>query len=213
MHRVSTKTMKKVIIQITSGKGPAECCRVVAKVQELLMKDARKAGISIEVLASRAGDLKGTLVSSTLLATGTAIDPFLASWTGTIQWIARSPYRKFHQRKNWFVGVEVFGPPEKMEWNPNDVIFETMRGSGPGGQNVNKVETAVRGKHLPSGIQVVAMDSRSQLQNRKLCLERLREKVNAWELEQLTENQQTQWLEHHQLERGNPVRTFREQLI
>jgi peptide chain release factor len=102
--------------------------------------------------------------------------------------------------------------PEKADWNPKDVVFETMRGSGPGGQNVNKVETAVRGKHLPSGIQVVAMESRSQLQNRKLCTERLQAKVKAWELEQLTAQQQNQWLEHHRLERGNAVRTFRERL-
>jgi peptide chain release factor len=203
----------KTIIQITSGKGPVECCRVVAKVQELLMKDARKAGIAIEVLASRPGELKGTLTSSALLVTGAHLQSFLDSWTGTIQWIAQSPYRKFHKRKNWFVGVEIFAIPEKIKWYPNDVVFETMRGSGPGGQNVNKVETAVRGKHVPSGIQVVAMDSRSQLQNRKLCLERLEAKIKGWEIEQLLDQQQSQWLEHHQLERGNAVRTFRERLI
>lgn len=205
--------MEKRIVQITSGKGPVECCRVVAKVQTGLMKEAKKVGISIEVLTSLQGDVKGTLLSTVLLMEGNSLADFLASWQGTVQWIAQSPYRKYHKRKNWFVGVEVFQLPEKIRWNANDVVFETMRGSGPGGQNVNKVETAVRGKHVPSGIQVVAMDSRSQLQNKKLCLERLRAKIEGWEVEQLIAQQQTQWLEHHQLERGNPVRAFREPLV
>jgi peptide chain release factor len=202
----------KTLIQITSGKGPAECCRVVAKVQEALIKEARLQGFEIAVLDSRPGELNGTLQSSTLLLEGDQPDAFLSSWRGTVQWIAQSPYRRFHKRKNWFVGVEAFDIPEKADWNPKDVVFETMRGSGPGGQNVNKVETAVRGKHLPSGIQVVATESRSQLQNRKLCIGRLQAKVKAWELEQLTAQQQNKWLEHHRLERGNAVRTFRERL-
>jgi len=204
--------MEKKIIQITSGKGPAECCRVVAKVQALLMKDAKAKGVALEVLSARRGDLKETLLSATLLVSGKHLEDFLRDWKGTIQWIAQSPYRNYHKRKNWFVGVEVFDIPGKVEWDPRDVVFETLRGSGPGGQNVNKVETAVRGKHLPSGIQVLTMDSRSQLQNRKLCLERLQSKVQAWELEQLTIGQQSQWQEHNCLERGNPVRTFRERL-
>jgi peptide chain release factor len=212
LARLFIKQHMKTMIQITSGKGPAECCRVVAKVQEALIKEARQHGFSIEVLDSRPGDLNGTLQSSTLLLEGKQCEAFLKSWRGTIQWIAQSPYRRFHKRKNWFVGVEIFEMSEKADWNPKDVVFETMRGGGPGGQNVNKVETAVRGKHVPSGIQVVAMESRSQLQNRKLCTERLQAKVKAWELERLASQQQSQWLEHHQLERGNPVRTFRERL-
>lgn len=204
--------MEKVMIQITSGKGPLECCRVVAKVQEHLMKEARAAGFEIETLESRKAEQRGTLYSATLLLQGNDTNTFLKGWCGSIQWIAQSPYRKFHKRKNWFVGVEAFQLPEKVNWNPKDIVFDTMRGSGPGGQNVNKVETAVRGKHLPSGIQVVVMESRSQLQNRKLCMERLQARILAWETEQLKDQQQSQWLEHHQLERGNPVRTFRERL-
>ena len=204
--------MEKIIIQITSGRGSVECCRVVAKVEERLLQEARTAGLQIEVLEHKPGELAGTLLSATLLATGENLIGFTEQWQGTIQWIAQSPYRRYHKRKNWFVGVAIFPVQDQAAWNPQEVVFETCRASGPGGQHVNKVETAVRGIHLPSGIQVMASDSRSQLQNKKLCLERLKAKVLARHTEHLVARQQVQWEEHNTLERGNPVRTFTEQL-
>ena len=205
--------MKKTIIQITSGKGPAECCRAVALVQSLMMKQAKQEGIQITVLESKAGEVNGTLLSVTLMAEGDRLNPFIKEWAGTIQWIAQSPYRKYHKRKNWFVGVAAFDVQELLPWNLKDVKLETCRSSGPGGQNVNKVETAVRGTHLPSGLQVMAMDTRSQLENKKLCLARLEEKVLVWQTEQLIVQQQSQWQEHNALERGNPVKTITNKLL
>lgn len=204
--------MKKMMIQITSGKGPAECCRVVARVQSLMLKQAKQQDIQIEVLDNKAGELNGTLLSATMMATGHNLDAFLKEWAGTVQWIAQSPYRKYHKRKNWFVGVAAFDVKELMQWNSKDVDLETCKSSGPGGQNVNKVETAVRGTHLPSGIQVMAMDTRSQLENKKLCLARLEGKVLVWQTEQLVEQQQNQWMEHYLLQRGNPVKIIKEDL-
>jgi len=205
--------MKKMMIQITSGKGPAECCRVVACVQSLIIKQAKQQGIELQVLENKVGELKGTLLSATMMAVGDDLDQLISEWAGTIQWIAQSPYRKYHRRKNWFVGVAAFDVKELMQWNPKDVKLETCRSSGPGGQNVNKVETAVRGTHLPSGLQVMAMDTRSQLENKKLCLARLEAKILVWQTEQLMDQQQSQWLEHNALERGNPVKTIKGDLF
>lgn len=200
--------MDKIIVQITSGRGPVECCRAVARVQEMMLKQCRAKGIEISVLDSKQANLKGTLLSATLLAKGNDLRPFMEEWQGTVQWIAQSPYRKFHKRKNWFVGVGMFPLQEHALWNPKDVVVETCRASGPGGQHVNKVETAVRCRHIPSGIQVLASDSRSQLQNKQLGMERLKAKVIAWQTEQMLEQQQDQWQEHNVLERGNAVKVI-----
>lgn len=200
--------METKIIQITAGRGPVECSRVVARVLALLLKDAKARDIQAEVLDRTAGEINGTLLSVVLKIKGKLLTGFITEWKGTVQWIAQSPYRKFHKRKNWFVGVEAFDVAQSMEWQERDVIFETCRSSGPGGQNVNKVETAVRGLHRPSGIQVTVMESRSQLQNKKRCMERLKIKVEAQYFNMLMSRQQSQWQEHNVLERGNAVKTI-----
>jgi peptide chain release factor len=186
--------------------------RVVLKVQEKIIQEARHEGIQITVLESTQGDQNGTLLSSLLLLKGENLPAFIQAWQGTIQWIAQSPYRRFHKRKNWFVGVQSFEMTTQMDWNEKEVRFETFRASGAGGQHVNKVESAVRGVHIPSGIQVVAMDSRSQIQNKKTCIERLKAKIIAWQTEQIIAQQSLQWNEHNALERGNPRRVFQEKL-
>lgn len=205
--------MKKMIIQVTSGHGPAECCRVVACVQRLMMLQAKQQGLNPQVIDQAPGERNGTLLSATMTVEGEGLDSFVKEWAGTVQWIAQSPYRTYHKRKNWFIGVAAFVIRELGAWSLKDVSLETCRSSGPGGQNVNKVETAVRGIHLPSGIQVLAMDSRSQLENRKLCLSRLEDKIRAWQTAQLLEQQQTRWLQHLRLQRGNPVKTIKADLF
>jgi peptide chain release factor len=204
--------MSKVIIQITSGRGPVECARVVAKITAMMMQEGKKQGLAISLIDSTKGDLNGTLLSAVLMAEGDALPAFIKEWEGTVQWIAQSPYRRFHKRKNWFAGVSVYPISEKLSWRLTDVKFETCRASGPGGQNVNKVETAVRGTHLPSGIQVLAMDSRSQWENKQLCIQRLEEKFLAWQASALLQQQQEQWQEHNVLERGKAVKVIQQAL-
>lgn len=83
-----------------------------------------------------------------------------------------------------------------------------MRSSGAGGQHVNKVSSAIRATHVPTGIAVVSMDSRSQHQNKKLATERLRQKLALNNVEQLKSQFQNTWMNQAHVERGNPIRIF-----
>ncbi|HMT53634.1 MAG TPA: peptide chain release factor H [Saprospiraceae bacterium] len=196
------------LIQITSGRGPAECTRVVARVLQILIDEARTQGLEIQVLQKIAGDENGTIETALLSIEGNQIFSFVASWVGTIQWIGESEIRKDHKRKNWYIGIFEVGNVADMEIKDGDISYQAMRSSGAGGQHVNKVSSAIRATHVPTGTQVVVMDSRSQHQNKKLAYERLLVKIREKHFQSLKTNEISQWKNQMQIERGNPVRVF-----
>lgn len=205
--------MEKIYLQITSGRGPAECCRVVALVLERILKQASSRGIRVEVVEREAGSVNRTLLSVVISLQGIGSDELVDEWEGTIEWIGQSPYWKYHKRKNWFVGVQSFLLSESREATEDDFRYETLRASGPGGQHVNKTESAVRAVHIPSGMSVVASDRRSQWQNKKLATERLSLKLASWSVEQAMVQAQANWDNHNSLERGNPVKVIKDSLL
>lgn len=204
--------MEKTYLQITSGRGPVECCRVVALVLERILKQAQTRKLKVEIVEKEAGPANRTLLSAVIALEGAGCDTLVEEWEGTVLWIARSPCRIHHRRKNWFVGVQTFLLSESREATENEIRYETLRASGPGGQHVNKTESAVRAVHIPSGISVVASDQRSQWQNKKLATERLQVKLTAWNVEQAMIQVQANWSNHNSLQRGNPVKVIQEEL-
>jgi len=202
--------MEKEYIQITSGRGPVECCRVVVLVMNKIVEQAKSKGYDVEVLEHEDGSNDGCMFSVTLVVEGENILPLKDEWEGSVLWVAqKNPFRPWHRRKNWFVGVHFFKPLQAGSINESDITYETLRSSGPGGQNVNKVETAVRAIHVPSGTAVLASDMRSQLQNKKLARERLIMKLSAIEEEKQMQQMHEIWMNHNTLERGNPVKKFK----
>lgn len=202
----------KKYLQITSGRGPAECCRAVALVVEKIMSQARKRGLQVEILDREPGAMNRTLYSAILSVEGKGSEELVKEWEGTVQWIAQSPYRIYHKRKNWFVGIHAFSLPKEQEMNEREIVYQTLRASGPGGQHVNKTESAVRATHVPSGLSVTASDQRSQFQNKKLAIERLWLKLSVWNVEQTMRKAQENWNNHNHLQRGNPVKVIEESL-
>ncbi|WP_074407417.1 MULTISPECIES: peptide chain release factor H [Aquimarina] len=201
--------MNQKIIQITAGRGPAECCWVVAQVLKYFLDDIRQTRITYSIIQRVKGIENGTLQSATLKLQGDQVNALVSSWLGTVQWIGTSTFRKYHKRKNWFIGIYELDLIHIEKITENDIIFQTMRSSGPGGQHVNKVNSAVRATHKLTGTSVVVMDSRSQHQNRKIAVERLQNKVAEAQLEQLKKSVSDEWENHLNVQRGNPIRVFK----
>ncbi|WP_395971944.1 peptide chain release factor H [Chryseobacterium cucumeris] len=196
------------LIQITSGRGPLECQWVVAKVLKTFLEEAKQNTIEYEIIHRESGDENLTLKSVTVLLKGKDVNPFLKSWLGSICWIGKSTFRKLHKRSNWFIGIFELENVKMIDFNEKDIRFQTARSQGSGGQNVNKVNTAVRATHIPTKETVFVQDSRSQLENKKLSVIRLKEKVMAVYIQQLERKLKETWSMQIQVERGNPVRTF-----
>ncbi|MET3537797.1 peptide chain release factor H [Chryseobacterium limigenitum] len=196
------------LIQITSGRGPLECQWVVAKVLKVFLEEAKDNKIDYEIIHRENGDENLTLKSVTILLKAKELKEFLKTWLGSICWTGKSTFRKLHKRSNWFIGVFELEGLEKINFNEKDIQFQTTRSQGSGGQNVNKVNTAVRATHLPTGQSVFVQDTRSQLENKKLSVTRLKEKVLEQNIIQLQKRMQETWNNHLQVQRGSPTRTF-----
>ncbi|KAA0127164.1 peptide chain release factor H [Chryseobacterium sp. SN22] len=196
------------LIQITAGKGPLECQWVVAKVLKIFLEETKNNNIPYEIIHRENGDENLTLKSVTLLLKSEDPEGFLESWLGSICWTGKSTFRKLHKRSNWFIGIFELEGLEKVSFHEKDIRFQTVRSQGSGGQNVNKVNTAVRATHIPTGQSVFVQDSRSQLENKKLSMERLKAKVLEQNIIRLQKRMQETWSNHLNVQRGNPVRTF-----
>lgn len=200
--------MDTQIIQFSAGRGPSECAWVVAKVLKIFIHECQSKGIEYIILNKQNGNENGTVQSVTLKLEGKKLSELLLQWEGTIQWIGQSNFRKYHKRKNWFIGCFPIKMNDKTTIHDSEIQYQAVRSSGPGGQHVNKVSSAIRAIHKPSNIQVLVMDSRSQHQNKKIAKQRLVAKIEEQNLLEITRFIENQWENHLNLKRGNPVKVF-----
>lgn len=194
----------KHYIQITAGRGPVECARAVTLVAREIVK-----AIPSLLLADSEPHHQhdGCYMSMTFATCESIPEAIVNGWQGTVLWRSTAnPYRPGHKRSNWFVGVYFFDEVELPGIAESDIVYETCRSGGKGGQNVNKVETTVRAIHIPSGIAVKCSDERSQSQNKVRARERLLLKLRKQNDNALAVSKSAQWRNHDTLERGNPVK-------
>lgn len=201
--------MERKIIQITSGRGPEECSWVVTQLTRCFLKEVQRKDIKCVLLKSVERSGSGTFTSVNFLLEGLLLDKFLSKWTGSILWIGKSPYRKNHKRNNWFVGFQTFKLTDESSFDARDVKIEVKRSSGPGGQHANKVESAVKITHKPTGITVECSMARSQRMNKQIALQELKQKLEFEKQQQKKKESALRWSGHNQLERGSPTRTYK----
>ncbi|MEQ1962217.1 peptide chain release factor H [Xenorhabdus khoisanae] len=195
-----------ILLQISSAQGPDECMLAVNKALERLIQEAEELSVGANILEEERGLRSGTLRSVLVAIHGKNEQQLFECWNGTIKWICESPWRKGAGRKNWFIGVRQFEPMPEMK--ESEIRFETLKASGPGGQHVNKTESAVRAVHIASGISIKVQSERSQHANRRLAHMLLGHRLQQHQNMHQAQIKAERRIFHHQIERGNAVRTF-----
>lgn len=204
--------MQTVLLNISAGNGPEECAYVAALTLATIRKeldDWKDSAIVMRLVETELSRVEGNIRSALIAIEGENAQTFADTWTGIIQWIWRSSYRPHHKRKNWFVSVKPYVEPSAGEaFSTDDTRFETAKARGPGGQHVNKTETAVRVIHLPTGKSAVAQGERSQLMNKKTAMLKLQTMFRKEQEEKKNSSRSELRHSHWELERGNPIRVY-----
>lgn len=195
----------EILLHLSAGQGPDECKWVVARLAELFCREAQATGLE----AAPVEPIIGLPASVLLRVAGQGGEGFVRPWQGSIRWIGASPFRPAHKRRNWFVALRRLPDAADIpDLYDRDISYQTLRASGPGGQHVNKTDSAVRAVHGPTGLTSFSQDQRSQFANKKIARMKLAFLLEERRARGEDEGRRALWAGNHDLERGNAVLTF-----
>ncbi|MDB6016916.1 MAG: peptide chain release factor 2 [Pedosphaera sp.] len=198
------------ILSINAGAGGTESCDWANMLLRMYQRWAESRGWQVEMTDALAGETAG-IKSATLLISGENAYGFCKAERGVHRLVRISPFDSNKRRHTSFASVDAIAEiaeEAEVPIPPNEFQVDTFRSGGKGGQNVNKVETAVRITHMPTGLVVASQSQRSQHQNRATAMKLLLSRIFAQRLDAAKQDMERFYGEKGSVSWGNQIRSY-----